>query len=128
MYAIRSYYAGNVVEAVRHMRTISTQIAELKGMDENTLARKASEMRVPLALVREVMDAGRFPVVNFAAGGIATPADAAMMMAMGADGVFVVITSYSIHYTKLYEGCYEYRSSKRRATTPNASSNCAWQL
>jgi len=80
---------GNVVEAVRHMRTISTQIAELKGMDENTLARKASEMRVPLALVREVMDAGRFPVVNFAAGGIATPADAAMMMAMGADGVFV---------------------------------------
>lgn len=80
---------GNVVEAVRHMRTIINEIRELEGMDDTTLALKAEELRVPAALLSKTRDLGRFPVVNFAAGGIATPADAAMMMALGADGVFV---------------------------------------
>lgn len=80
---------GNVVEAVRHMRTILEETDALNGMDEKTLADKAAEYRVPLSLVKEVKELGRFPVVNFAAGGIATPADAAMMMALGVDGIFV---------------------------------------
>jgi len=80
---------GNVVEAVRHMRTINDQIRALAGMDAPALARKAAEYRVPLALLEKTRDLGRFSVVNFAAGGIATPADAALMMALGADGVFV---------------------------------------
>jgi pyridoxal 5'-phosphate synthase pdxS subunit len=80
---------GNVVEAVRHMRTIINEIRELEEMDDTTLALKAEELRVPVALLSKTRDLGRFSVVNFAAGGIATPADAAMMMALGADGVFV---------------------------------------
>jgi pyridoxal 5'-phosphate synthase pdxS subunit len=80
---------GNVVEAVRHMKTINREILALKGMDDDQLAAKASEYRVPLELVKETRDLGRFSVVNFAAGGLATPADAALMMALGADGVFV---------------------------------------
>ena len=80
---------GNVVEAVRHMKTITRETKALLGMDDEQLAAKASEYRVPLALVRETRDLQRFLVVNFAAGGIATPADAALMMALGADGVFV---------------------------------------
>jgi pyridoxal 5'-phosphate synthase pdxS subunit len=80
---------GNVVEAVRHIRAINDQIRALAGMDPAALARKAAEYRVPLALLVKTRDLARFPVVNFAAGGIATPADAALMMALGADGVFV---------------------------------------
>jgi pyridoxal 5'-phosphate synthase pdxS subunit len=80
---------GNVVEAVRHMKTITNEIRALLGMGDEQLAIKASEYRVPLSLIRETRDLQRFPVVNFAAGGIATPADAALMMALGADGVFV---------------------------------------
>ncbi len=80
---------GNVVEAVRHMKTINREIKALMGMDDDLLGMKASEYRVPLALVKETRDLGRFSVVNFAAGGLATPADAALMMALGADGVFV---------------------------------------
>ena len=80
---------GNVVEAVRHMRTITREIEALKEMDEKAVAEKAAEYRVPPALLLETRSLGRFPVVNFAAGGIATPADAAMMMALGVDGVFV---------------------------------------
>lgn len=80
---------GNVVEAVRHMRTINAEIAALGGLDQTALADKATEYRVPLDLVNATRDQGRFPVVNFAAGGIATPADAALMMALGADGIFV---------------------------------------
>ncbi len=84
---------GNVVEAVRHMNAINREIAELvrllKSKDENALKRKAAEYRVPFELVKKTAELGRLTVVNFAAGGIATPADAALMMQMGADGVFV---------------------------------------
>jgi pyridoxal 5'-phosphate synthase pdxS subunit len=80
---------GNVVEAVRHWRTIDSQIRALKGMKEAGLKKAAVEMRVKVELVKEVAKLGRLPVVNFAAGGIATPADAAMMMQLGCDGVFV---------------------------------------
>lgn len=77
---------GNVVEAVRHWRLIRRQIDELKNADLNE---KAIEYRVPGDLLEQVRDAGRLPVVTFVAGGLATPADAAMMMQMGAEGVFV---------------------------------------
>lgn len=80
---------GNVIEAVRHMRIINSAIAELRGLDEEELRKKALEMKAPFELVKETAELGRLPVVNFAAGGIATPADAAMMMQLGADGVFV---------------------------------------
>jgi pyridoxal 5'-phosphate synthase pdxS subunit len=80
---------GNIVNAVTHMRAIKEAIDDLKGMDAHRLSRAAAEMGVPLALVAETRDLGRLSVVNFAAGGIATPADAALMMALGADGVFV---------------------------------------
>ncbi|MDP1807933.1 MAG: pyridoxal 5'-phosphate synthase lyase subunit PdxS [Actinomycetota bacterium] len=80
---------GNVVEAVRHMRTINGEIARLKGLPEEELASAAKELRAPYDLVLEVAKTGVLPVVNFSAGGIATPADAALMMQLGADGVFV---------------------------------------
>jgi pyridoxal 5'-phosphate synthase pdxS subunit len=80
---------GNVVEAVKHMRLINEEIAALKRMNEKQLKAKAREYRVPLWLVKETRKLQRLPVVNFAAGGIATPADAALMMQLGADGVFV---------------------------------------
>ncbi len=80
---------GNVVEAVRHLRKVNSQIAELAALYENELVKKAGEFRVPVSLVKEVQKLGRLPVVNFAAGGIATPADASLMMQLGADGVFV---------------------------------------
>jgi pyridoxal 5'-phosphate synthase pdxS subunit len=80
---------GNVVEAVRHMRAIQSQIKRLHGMDEAELPATAKELRAPLELVRVVAADGRLPVVNFSAGGIATPADAALMMQLGAEGVFV---------------------------------------
>jgi pyridoxal 5'-phosphate synthase pdxS subunit len=80
---------GNIVEAVRHMRTINEEIAALKGLDDHQLIQIAGEMRVPETLVRQTMELGRLSVVNFAAGGVATPADAALMMALGSDGVFV---------------------------------------
>lgn len=80
---------GNVVEAVRHQRKITGQIVGLKDMSESELQNTAEEFRVPVELVVEVRDMQRLPVVNFAAGGIATPADAAMMMQLGSDGVFV---------------------------------------
>ncbi len=80
---------GNVVEAVRHMKLINREIAALKKMSEAKLRKKAKEYRVPVGLVKETRSFGRLPVVNFAAGGIATPADASLMMQMGADGIFV---------------------------------------
>ncbi|MDP2625229.1 MAG: pyridoxal 5'-phosphate synthase lyase subunit PdxS [Candidatus Peregrinibacteria bacterium] len=80
---------GNVVQAVHHWRTIDGEIKALKGMNETKMKARAKEMRVPLALVKEVGKLGRLPVVNFAAGGLATPADAALMMQLGCDGVFV---------------------------------------
>lgn len=87
---------GNIVEAVRHWRRIIEEITELKQMSAckgsgttRKLATAALQMHVPLNLVKEVIRIGRLPVVNFAAGGIATPADAALMMQLGCDGVFV---------------------------------------
>lgn len=80
---------GDVVEAVRHQRAVTREIAELKVASERQLEKKAEEMRVPLDLVKKTRDLGHLPVVNFAAGGIATPADAALMMQLGSDGVFV---------------------------------------
>lgn len=80
---------GNVVEAVRHLRKIQMEIKALAGMNPSEIARKADEFRVPAELVSHIAREGRLPVVTFVAGGIATPADAAMMMQMGAEGVFV---------------------------------------
>ena len=80
---------GDVVQAVTHMRKMNQQIAQLVSMREDELFEAAKELRVPYALVEYVHDNGRLPVVNFAAGGVATPADAALMMQLGAEGVFV---------------------------------------
>ena len=80
---------GNVVEAVRHLRMVNSEIAALARLDEKERIDKAAEYRVPLSLLEETARLGRLPVVNFAAGGVATPADAALMMLLGADGVFV---------------------------------------
>ncbi|MGZ4200329.1 MAG: pyridoxal 5'-phosphate synthase lyase subunit PdxS [Thermoleophilia bacterium] len=81
---------GDVVEAVRHMRTIMGQIRHLTSLDEDELYNAAAkELRAPYALVRWVAENAKLPVVNFSAGGIATPADAALMMQLGAEGVFV---------------------------------------
>ncbi len=80
---------GNVVEAVRHARAVQREIKRLKSMDKNELFVAAKEMQAPYDLVKQVAETGRLPVVNFAAGGVATPADAALMMQLGMDGVFV---------------------------------------
>ncbi len=80
---------GNVIEAVRHMRMVTEEIAALKKMNAKQLEKKAREYRVPLSLVKKTRKLGRLPVVNFAAGGIATPADASLMMQLGCDGIFV---------------------------------------
>jgi pyridoxal 5'-phosphate synthase pdxS subunit len=80
---------GDIVEAVRHMRTITSEIRRLGSLDDAELAAAAKELRAPLDLVREVALAGKLPVVLFCAGGIATPADASLMMQLGAEGVFV---------------------------------------
>jgi pyridoxal 5'-phosphate synthase pdxS subunit len=80
---------GNVVEAVRHMRTIMGEIRRLSSMDEAELPTAAKNLQSPIELVRMVAEKGGLPVVNFSAGGIATPADAALMMQLGAEGVFV---------------------------------------
>ena len=81
--------SGNIVEAVRHVRSVTGRIKRLQGMDEDELYTAAKEIGASIDLVREVRKLGRLPLVNFAAGGIATPADAALMMQMGSDGVFV---------------------------------------
>jgi pyridoxal 5'-phosphate synthase pdxS subunit len=80
---------GNVIEAVRHFRVIDSAIHELRGKDDHEVLRVAQEIRAPFGVLKEVAQLQRLPVVNFAAGGIATPADAAMMMQLGVDGVFV---------------------------------------
>jgi len=80
---------GDVIQAVRHMRVISQQIRNLQNMREDELFEAAKNLQVPYDLVRYVHEHGKLPVVNFAAGGIATPADAALMMQLGAQGVFV---------------------------------------
>jgi pyridoxal 5'-phosphate synthase pdxS subunit len=80
---------GNIVEAVRHMRAVMDGIQKLVATPQAELMTKAKEMGAPFALVEEIHKTGKLPVVNFAAGGVATPADAALMMQLGADGIFV---------------------------------------
>ena len=80
---------GDVVQTVRHMRKMQSQIREVAGLAEDELFEKAKQLQVPLDLLRQVHETGKLPVVNFAAGGVATPADAALMMQLGAEGVFV---------------------------------------
>ena len=80
---------GDVVQAVRHMRRMNQGIAGITSMREDELFEAAKELRVPVELVKYVRENGKLPVVNFAAGGVATPADAALMMQLGAEGVFV---------------------------------------
>ena len=80
---------GNVIEAVRHLKMIKKEIASLKKMTPTELQLFATEQRVPLTLVKDVREAQRLPVVTFVAGGVATPADAALLMQLGAEGVFV---------------------------------------
>lgn len=80
---------GDIVQAVRHMRHINRQISQLRGMREDELFHAAKDLQVAYELVRSVYENGKLPVVNFAAGGVATPADAALMMQLGAEGVFV---------------------------------------
>ena len=81
--------SGNIVEAVRHMRAVMDGIRKLINMPQDELMAQAKEIGAPFELVEEVHKTGKLPVVNFAAGGVATPADAALMMQLGADGVFV---------------------------------------
>ncbi|MCK9517850.1 MAG: pyridoxal 5'-phosphate synthase lyase subunit PdxS [Dehalococcoidia bacterium] len=80
---------GDIVEAVRHMRTVQDEIRRLQNLADDEIYTAAKELQAPLELVQAVKRDGRLPVVNFAAGGVATPADAALMMRLGADGVFV---------------------------------------
>ena len=80
---------GNVIEAVKHMRSMTDGINKIKTSDQNELMSLAKEVRAPFDVVKEINELGKLPVVNFAAGGIATPADAALMMQLGCDGVFV---------------------------------------
>ncbi len=80
---------GNVIEAVKHMRSMTDGMNKIKTSDQNELMSLAKEIRAPFDVVKEIHELGKLPVVNFAAGGIATPADAALMMQLGCDGVFV---------------------------------------
>ena len=81
--------SGNIVEAVRHARKVLGEIRRIQNMDEDELMATARDLRAPYELVKDVREMGRLPVVNFAAGGVSTPADAALMMQLGVDGIFV---------------------------------------
>lgn len=89
--------SGNIVEAVRHMRSVQAEIRRIQGMPVDELMAEAKALGAPYELVLEVHKAGRLPVVNFAAGGVATPADAALMMQLGAEGVFVGSGIFKAH-------------------------------
>ena len=80
---------GDVVQAVRHMRVMNAEIRRIQSLREDELFEEAKQLQVPVELVEYVHENGKLPVVNFAAGGVATPADAALMMQLGAEGVFV---------------------------------------
>ena len=80
---------GDVIQAVHHMRAMNAEIRRVQGLRQDELYEAAKQLQVPVELVEYVHDHGRLPVVNFAAGGVATPADAALMMQLGAEGVFV---------------------------------------
>jgi pyridoxal 5'-phosphate synthase pdxS subunit len=89
--------SGNIVEAVRHMRSVQAEIRRIQGMPVDELMAEAKALGAPYELVLEVHKTGRLPVVNFAAGGVATPADAALMMQLGAEGVFVGSGIFKAH-------------------------------
>ena len=95
---------GNVVEAVRHMRTVTNELRALTQMDDAQLMSAARDLGAPYELVREVAETGKLPVVNFAAGGIATPADASLMMSLGVDGVFVGSGIFKSSSPELFAG------------------------
>lgn len=80
---------GNIVEAVRHLRQINAEVLKVVNMSEDELMTEARDLRAPYEVLKQIKEAGRLPVTNYAAGGVATPADAALMMELGADGVFV---------------------------------------
>lgn len=80
---------GNIVEAVRHMRKIQAQVRKVLHLSDDELMTEAKNLQAPYEVLKQIKENGRLPVVNFAAGGVATPADAALMMQLGADGVFV---------------------------------------
>ena len=86
---------GDVVQAVSHMRLMQAEIRRLVGMREDELFEAAKQLQAPYELVKYVHDNGKLPVVNFAAGGVATPADAALMMQLGAEGVFLSLIHIS---------------------------------
>ena len=100
---------GNVVEAVRHARTVNSEIKKLTVMRDDELFVAAKEMMAPYELVKEVAKTGKLPCVNFAAGGVATPADAALMMQLGMDGVFVGSGIFKSHNPEVREGRREER-------------------
>ena len=111
---------GNVIEAVRHIKTMAREIEALKSMSDEQLMAAAGEMRVGVELVRQVRDLGRLPVVNFAAGGIATPADAALCMQLGCDGVFVGSGIFKSEYPEkiaraVVEAVIHFRDPKKLA-------------
>ena len=80
---------GNIIEAVKHVRTVNEEIRKVKSMEDQELVHYGKEIGAPVEILKQVREMGRLPVVNFAAGGVATPADAALMMLLGCDGVFV---------------------------------------
>ena len=80
---------GNIVEAVRHLREINAQVTKVVNMSDDELMTEARDLGAPYEVLKQIKEAGRLPVTNYAAGGVATPADAALMMELGADGVFV---------------------------------------
>lgn len=90
---------GNIIEAVRHMRLVNTQIRRATVLDESELFAYAKELGAPIDLLRQVAKTGKLPVVMFSAGGVATPADAALMMQLGCDGVFVYVQILSSSVT-----------------------------
>ncbi len=111
---------GNVVEAVRHLRAIHDEIVMLRQGDDTEIRKFVSAERVPLEFVKEVRELGRLPVVNFAAGGIATPADAALVRLLGADGVFVGSGIFKAKFPKkvahaIVEATLHYTDSARLA-------------
>ncbi|MEM4633981.1 MAG: pyridoxal 5'-phosphate synthase lyase subunit PdxS [Candidatus Anstonellaceae archaeon] len=111
---------GNIIEAVRHIRALNSGISRLKSMSKKELSEEASKMRVPVSLLERVAELGRLPVVNFAAGGIATPADAALCMQLGCDGVFVgsgifKSSSPEKHAWAIVEAVSHYKNPKRIA-------------
>ena len=92
---------GNIVEAVRHARKVIGEIRRIQNMTDDELMATARDLRAPYELVRQIHDTGNMPVVNFAAGGIATPADAALMMQLGVDGVFVGSGIFKSEYPEI---------------------------